>query len=230
MMIIDSPKDFVPKFFDSTSETYEKVVRWATFGRDEYWKKIIINQIRNHDSILDLACGTGILTRKVASKFPKAKIIGIDITKNYLELAKKNSLKFENITYILQDAEELNIEQKFDCICSSYIPKYCNPKILVKNCIMHLNHGGSIILHDFTYPKNSLIQKIWNLHFILLNLLGPLIPEWEKAFLELPKLIKSSQWDSNYQKELEQNGFDVKRINLTFGTSIVLVATLRDKT
>jgi len=40
---------------------------------------------------LDLACGTGILTREIAEKFPNAKIVGIDITKSYLDVAKENS-------------------------------------------------------------------------------------------------------------------------------------------
>ncbi len=74
--------------------------------------------MNNPNSILDLACGTGILTRKIASQFPKSDVTGIDITKSYLDTAKINSASFRNISYFLQDAEEINLEQKFDCICS----------------------------------------------------------------------------------------------------------------
>lgn len=226
-MSIFTPKDMVPKFFDDTAESYDTVAHWATFGKDSYWKKKIITQMNNPNSILDLACGTGILTRKIASKFPKSDVTGIDITKSYLDTAKINSASFRNISYFLQDAEKINLKQKFDCICSSYIPKYCNPKVLIKNCITHLNSGGMIILHDFTYPKNAFIQKLWNIHFVLLNFVGIFIPEWKKAFLELPKLIRSSTWVASYQEDLEQNGFEVRRINLTLRSSAILVAILR---
>jgi len=223
-----TPKDLVPKFFDDTAGTYDSVAHWATFGKDDYWKKEIINQMDNPNSILDLACGTGILTRKIASEFTKSEITGIDITKSYLEMAKMNSASFRNISYVLGDAEELNLEQKFDCICSSYIPKYCNPQVLIKNCISHLNPGGMIILHDFTYPKNAFIQKLWNMHFVLLNFVGIFIPEWKKAFLELPKLIRTSTWVTSYQEDLVQNGFEVKRMNLTMHSSTILIATSQE--
>lgn len=227
-MNIETPKNFVPKFFDNTSDTYDRIANWATFGKDGFWKNTIINQMASHESILDLACGTGILTRKIASKFPHSKIIGVDITNSYILKAKKNSTEYRNITYILQDAEKLNLDQKFDCICSSYIPKYCNHKILVKNCISHLNPGGMIILHDFVYPKNFIIQRMWNFHFFVLKIFGIFIPEWRNAFRHLPKLIKATNWVFNYKKEFEQNGFDVKCIYMTMNTSMILVAKPKD--
>ena len=143
-MTVNSPKDLVPRFFDETANTYDNVALWATFGRDKYWKKEIVEKIEHANSILDLACGTGILTRKIASKFPKSQIVGIDISKSYLRIAEKNSSSFSNISFMHKDAEDLNIDEKFDCICSSYIPKYCKPDILIKQCITHLNPGGRV--------------------------------------------------------------------------------------
>ncbi len=101
-------------------------------------KRKILEQISDGISFLDLACGTGILTRKIAEKFPNASITGVDITKSYLDVAKQNSNSFDNISFILDDAEELRLESKFDCITASYLPKYCDPEILVKNCMAHL--------------------------------------------------------------------------------------------
>jgi len=81
-MLAESAKNLVPKFFDETGTTYDGVVSYGTLGKDRYWKKKILEQISDGSSFLDLACGTGILTRKIAEKFPKAKIVGIDITKS----------------------------------------------------------------------------------------------------------------------------------------------------
>ena len=219
-----SPKDLVPRFFGQTARTYEQVVFLTTFGKDNYWKNEIIKKINSPKSILDLACGTGILTRKLAKKYTKSKILGIDISQDYLKIAEKNSSTFSNISYLHQDAENLNLGSKFDCICSSYIPKYCNPQKLVKNCIAHLHSNGQIILHDFSYPKNKLIQKLWNAYFVLLNFLGIFLPSWKYAFVELPKLIRSSNWVISYKQEFEKNNFQVKVQHLTWNSSVILHA------
>ena len=157
-MLAEPAKNLVPKFFDETGTTYDGVVSYGTLGKDKYWKRKMLEQISDGSSFLDLACGTGILTRKIAEKFPNAKIVGIDITKSYLDVAKQNSNSFDNILFILDDAEEFKLDSKFDCITGSYLPKYCDPKILVKNCVAHLKPGGKIILHDFTYPKNPAVR------------------------------------------------------------------------
>ena len=221
----ESAKDLVPKFFGKTAGTYDSVAKWATLGKDEYWKKQILNHIPKGESILDLACGTGILTRKIAKKFPNAKVVGIDITKEYLEIAKKNSTDYKNITFIHQDAESLLLNSKFDWIISSYIPKYCNPEILVKNCVDHLNPGGSIIFHDFIYPKNKLVQKIWNAHFVVLRFLGKFFPSWKEAFSELPELIRKSSWLKNYENIMRKTNLQTSSQILTWNTVAILKGT-----
>ena len=185
--MVESNKELVPKFFDRTSESYDKIVSRTTLGKDSYWKKEILKKIPKCDSILDLACGTGILTQQIAQKIPNAKIVGVDVTPGYLEIAKKKLASNPNISFVQQDAEKLNLNTKFDCITSSYIPKYCTAEILVKTCLNHLKPGGKIILHDFTYPKNILVRKIWNLFFVILNRLGKYAPDWKEVFVELPK-------------------------------------------
>jgi len=221
----ESPKNLVPKFFDDTANTYDKIAVWCTLSKDKYWKNEIVSHITNAKLILDLACGTGILTRKIAEKFPNSEIIGVDITESYLELAKKNSSLYENISYVFQDAEKLHLDSKFDCITSSYIPKYCDAKILVKRCVEHLNQGGKIIFHDFTYPKNFVHRKLWGFYFVILNFVGLFIPSWKEAFEKLPKLIKSSTWVSSYADAMRENGLKVEQYSLSCDSSAILIGT-----
>jgi len=221
-MLAESAKNLVPKFFDETGTTYDGVVTYGTLGKDKYWKKKILQQISNGNSFLDLACGTGILTRKIAEKFPNAKIVGIDITKSYLDVAKKNSNLSANISFILDDAEEFKLDSKFDCITASYLPKYCDPKILVKNCVAHLKPGGKIIFHDFTYPKNPSTRRLWNFFLTFLRLVGCFIPSWKDALIGLPKLIRRSKWLDSYSDVMGKNGLKVNHQYLTYGASAIL--------
>lgn len=223
MLMIESPKKLVPKFFGNTSKSYDRVVTWATFGRDKYWKKEILKKIPSVSSVLDLACGTGILTRLIADVYPNAKIIGVDIMQNYLDVAKTNSQNYGNITFVNQDAEKLNLDLKFDCITSSYIPKYCDAETLVKVCIKHLKNDGMIIFHDFIYPKNSSVKNLWDLYFVVLNFIGIFIPSWKDVFRDLPKLIRSTSWLDDYEKTMRRNGLQTEQRILTLGSSAILV-------
>jgi len=224
-MLAESAKNLVPKFFDETGATYDGVVSYGTLGKDKYWKRKILEQISNGDSFLDLACGTGILTREIAEKFPIAKIVGIDITQSYLDVAKQNSNSFENISFILDDAEKFKLDSKFDCITASYLPKYCDPEILVKNCITYLKPGGKIIFHDFTYPKNPAVRGLWNLFLTFLRLVGYFIPSWKDALIGLPKLIRRTKWLDSYSDVMKKSGLKVSHQYLTYGASAILTGT-----
>ena len=223
MIMESSPKELVPTFFDNTASSYDKIVNQTTFGRDKYWKKEILKKIPQCNTILDLACGTGILTRQISEKLPKAQIIGVDITQNYLDVAKIKSKNNKNINFLNLDAEKIKFESKFDCITSSYIPKYCDPKILIKKCVEHLNPGGIIIFHDFIYPVNPIMRVLWELYFAsVLKPLGFFIPSWNHVFKELPNLIRSTKWLDEYESEMKKNNLNVSRQNLTCGTSAIL--------
>ena len=223
----ENPKNLVPKFFNDTALSYDKIVNRTTFGKDKYWKKEILKKIPQSESILDLACGTGILTEQIAKKFPNAKIVGVDITKNYLEVAKRKLSRYPNVSFVNQDAEKLNLNYKFDCITSSYIPKYCNPEILIKSCLAHLKLNGKIIFHDFIYPKNKLLKRIWNLYFNVLNGFSQLIPDWRDVFEELPNLIRTTKWLNDYDDVLKNLGLTTQKQYLTWNTSAILVCDNR---
>ena len=221
----ESPKDLVPMFFNDTSNSYDKIVNYTTFGKDSFWKRKILEQLSTEKTVLDLACGTGILTKQIAEKLPHAEIIGVDVTKSYLEKAKEKLISFQKISFVNQDAEKLNLGKKFDCITASYLPKYCMSDVLVKNCIKHLNDGGKIVLHDFTYPKNKLIQKLWNFYFKVLYLVGFFIPNWKQVFLDLPNLIRTTNWVEDYKETMKNYGLKIHTQDLTWGSSTIIVGT-----
>ena len=224
-MLAESAKNLVPKFFDETGTTYDGVVSYGTLGKDKYWKRKMLEQISDGSYFLDLACGTGILTREMAKKFSNAKIVGIDITKSYLDVAKQNSDSFDNISFVLDDAEKFKLDSKFDCITGSYLPKYCDPEILVKNCIAHLKHGGKIIFHDFTYPKNRVVRGLWNFFLTFLRLVGCFIPSWKDALIGLPKLIRRTNWLDSYSNLMKKSGLKVNHQYLTYGAAAILTGT-----
>ena len=177
---------------------------------------------------MDQACGTGILTFKMAQKYPESQIIGIDITKEYLSIAKCKAKKreFNNVELILGKAEEVLLDSSFDCITSSYLAKYADLGILVANARNMLRDGGILIIHDFTYPANQTFALVWEFYFKVLQAIGKqCYPEWKTVFYELPGFLRKTRWVIQLVETLETNRFaNITLEYLTLGTSAIVTA------
>ncbi|HEY1142297.1 MAG TPA: methyltransferase domain-containing protein [Lysobacter sp.] len=68
--------------------------------------------------ILDLGCGTGEITRRLAARYPDATLIGVDILEGNLALARRDSGAFgERIAYEQGDAFALRFDDaQFDLV------------------------------------------------------------------------------------------------------------------
>ena len=222
-------QDLVYKFFSrDTAPTYDLVVNLFTYGADRHWKNRILQKIGDASRILDLACGTGILTFLLARKFPQSTIVGVDITPEYIALARKKQkqLRVKNIHFICGRAEEICLQTRFDCITSSYIPKYVPAEKLLTNVIPLLKSPGKIILHDFSCPPNRLFRILWNFHIGLMKILGSFFfPAWKTVFQELGAFIRTTHWLKEYYYCLKNYQFENITIEfLTAGSSAIISA------
>ena len=64
-------------FTRENSNDYDKLVRVTTLGRDAIWKKKIVSYIPGNSYVLDLACGTGILSSMLIEK--QNDVLGVDL-------------------------------------------------------------------------------------------------------------------------------------------------------
>ena len=219
----------VDRFFSGTETSYDRVVKLCTLGFDSLWKQRMLAKIPPEPAkILDQSCGTGILTFKIARKYPACRITGVDVTKTYLSVARKKAEegRYTNVTLISRRAEEVVLDQSIDCITSSYLAKYAQLPLLVSNARKMLRAGGILIMHDFTYPKNRVYALAWELFFKVLQSIGVLIyPEWKPAFDDLPAIIRETTWVNDLISLLEENGFSHINVEyLTMGISAIISA------
>ena len=213
------------RFFTHDNATnYDSIVRFTTFGQDCVWKNQIVKVIDKRHLVLDLACGTGILSCMFMDKAATARVIGIDLEFSYLQVAKK---KRQDLLLTNGTAEMLPYKNEcFDSIMSSYLAKYVDVKKVVDECWRILRHNGIILFHDFTYPSNKIFQRLWNAYFIILKTTGYAVKSWLIVFNELDKLVKTSSWVEHTIESLKQGGFkNVFCKYYTFGTSAIISAT-----
>jgi demethylmenaquinone methyltransferase / 2-methoxy-6-polyprenyl-1,4-benzoquinol methylase len=212
------------KFFSSeNASSYDSVVHSTTFGRDYFWKNQILKIIDKRDSVLDLGCGTGILSSMLIDNVTIRKVTGLDLVFDYLQIAKK---KRKKLFLTNGTAEVLPYKSEcFDFVTSSYLAKYVDVKRVVAECWRILNHDGMIVFHDFTYPKNILLQRFWNAYFVILQMIGYLVKSWRIVFNELDQVVRTSAWVEQMMELLEERGFkNVSCKYYTFETAAIISA------
>jgi demethylmenaquinone methyltransferase / 2-methoxy-6-polyprenyl-1,4-benzoquinol methylase len=222
--------EIVNRFFSGTGSSYDYMVNLATFGFDIWWKKKILDRIpRDPARIIDQASGTGILTFRIARRFPRCRVFGVELREEYLKIAqeKRRTLQLRNAGFILGRAEDVFLGAGFDCITSSYLAKYAELETLVRNAKRMLRSGGVLIMHDFTYPRGLVFPRIWEFYFRLLQTAGAWkYPQWRTIFDELPCLLRETRWVPELEDILKRNAFShIHAERLTLGTSTLVTAT-----
>jgi demethylmenaquinone methyltransferase / 2-methoxy-6-polyprenyl-1,4-benzoquinol methylase len=215
------------RFFAGTAPSYNLTVHLWTLGLDWWWKKRIIDKIpRVAQLILDQGCGTGILTFRMARRFPTSRVIGVELHQDYISLAAKKAkaLGLNNVKLIIGRAEDVVLRDRFDCITSSYLSKYAEMGKLIRGAKKMLREGGLLIMHDFTYPRNRLVACSLGIYFRMMQTFGRFgFPEWENAFYELEDYIRQSSWVADLISSLERQGFAnirIERLTLGFATIV----------
>src|SRR5512139_764110 len=198
------------RFFSGTGSTYDLIAFLCTFGFDFWWKRKILKEIpTNPKCVLDQACGTGILTIKLARGFPHCRVIGVELREEYLNVARNRAsrLNLNHVEFRLGRAEDIILQGGVDCITSSYLAKYAELSALLSHAKEMLRPGGVLIMHDFTYPSGGPFLRLWKFYFKVLQSIGAwAFPEWKTAFDELPALLESTRWVDDLVSCLKRNG------------------------
>jgi|TARA_B110000438_G_scaffold302301_1_gene359585 2-polyprenyl-3-methyl-5-hydroxy-6-metoxy-1,4-benzoquinol methylase len=112
--------------------------------------------------ILDVGCGTGLFAYTVSKLGPK-KVLGIDFSKEAIDIAQKTH-KNHNLQYQFLDVKEIKL--KYDVIVSlGTLEHMDNPLKTLKTLKKHLNKNGKIIITspNWTNPRGYILMTLWHL-------------------------------------------------------------------
>src|SRR5262245_24776318 len=223
------PQELAQDFFAHNGASYDRIARVSTLGLDTWWKAKILKKIpRAPKRILEQASGTGILTCKIARRYPECQVIGVELQEDYLRIArhKLKALGLDNVELIQGRAEDVVLEGEFDCIVSDYLAKYVDLDVLVANAWKMLRPGGLLIMHELTRPTRPLFVALLNTHFKVLQAYGRWQhPEWSVAFRDVPFLLAKTRWVDDLARVLKANRFSQVAIEpQIFGASALVSA------
>ena len=136
------------KTWNEIAPRYHK--RWAGKGIGPFQstqKLVSVAKLRRGDLVLDLACGTGAVTRQIIPKIGKSgHVIAVDSSQTALDIAK-SSVKSKNVDFAIFDAENFEFAQKFDVITCQYaLFFFPNAKRALANIRKALKKNGTLAL------------------------------------------------------------------------------------
>ncbi len=136
------------KTWNEIAPRYHK--RWAgrSVGPFQSTQKLIqMAKLHSGDSVLDLACGTGTVTKEILRKIGKSGfVIGIDSSGTALQIAKK-SIKAQNVDFAIFDAENFDFNWKFDTITCQYaLFFFPNAAKALQNIKKSLKKNGTLVI------------------------------------------------------------------------------------
>ena len=155
----------------STKKNFKKVVWfydiWSWLTESKAAKYVIeFADIRNGETILEVACGTGVVFEQIVRRNSNGKNIGVDLSPDMLEKARTRlkNRKFVNYELIEADALKLDIENdSFDLVINNFMidlmPVDTFDK-LAEEFYRLTKPNGKVVISTFSYGKKK-INRIW---------------------------------------------------------------------
>jgi len=155
------------KILESAPSRYDRGIYILTLGKLDKVYDRLTSRIKKGQTILDLGCGTGALTLRAAQK--GAKVKGIDINAQMLEIAQKQVIKknlLQNINLCEMGVAELETEKSdiYDMVMSGLCFSELSEDELIftlKEVKRILKPGGFLLVADEVRPKN-ILKRILN--------------------------------------------------------------------
>jgi demethylmenaquinone methyltransferase/2-methoxy-6-polyprenyl-1,4-benzoquinol methylase len=211
----DKKPTMVKGVFDSVAENYDLMNDLMSFGIHRLWKRgtIELTNLREGDSVLDVAGGTGDLSILMSDLVGETgEIILSDINERMLKLGKARSLDKNklNIKTAVADAENLPFcDEKFNCITIGFgIRNVTNKDKALKDFYRCLKPGGRLLVLEFSKPDLPVISDLYDFYsFKILPKLGKFFAQDEESYQYLAESIRMHPSQEEFKKMLESVNF-----------------------
>jgi len=194
-------KDGVEGIFTKVSENYDLMNDLMSLGMHRVWKKIFVDSanIKENQTILDLAAGTGDISKKISQKVSGKTIYICDQNSEMVEKAKERSLNegfFNKCNFNVSSAEKLPYEDNFfDQVFISFGFRNFSDKEKSLNEIRRvLKVGGTLQILEFSKTEGDIFSRIYDAYnFNIIPKLGELISNDKESYDYLVKSIKTHE-------------------------------------
>ena len=223
----DDKQAMVANVFHSVASKYDIMNDLMSFGVHRLWKRITIDMsgVRSGDHVLDLAGGTGDLTRKFSKIVgAQGRVVLADINSSMLEVGRERLTDqgyVGNIEYVQANAECLPFaDHSFDVITMAFgLRNVTDKDAALRSMARCLKPGGRLLILEFSKPTNPLMSKAYDLYsFTALPFMGKLVANDSESYKYLAESIRMHPDQETLKGMMENAGLvRVNYHNLTNG-------------
>jgi demethylmenaquinone methyltransferase/2-methoxy-6-polyprenyl-1,4-benzoquinol methylase len=226
-----SKADKVRTMFAAIAGSYDLNNRVHSFGRDQAWRRAAVRLagMAGGEEVLDVACGTGDLTRAFADA-GAARVVGLDFTPPMLEIARTKRLHAKGddrviIQYADGDAMDLPFpDASFDVVSIAFgIRNVAEPDRALAEFRRVLRPSGRVIVLEFGRPSPAPIRWANDLYCntVMPRTATLLSRDRSGAYRYLPRSVETFWERPEMTAALERAGFaSIRHRRMTFGVCV----------
>ena len=191
-------KKFVGDVFTSVAKNYDVMNDAMSFGMHRLWKKILVElaSIGEDDFILDIASGTGDISKLISKEYPNSNIFMSDINYEMLDEGRNRAIDesfSRNCHFCQLSGEELPFKDNtFDVITVGFgLRNFTDKEKGLKEMKRCLKKNGKLLVLEFSKPINPVFSKIYDWYsFNVLPKLGFLLANDSDSYQYLAESIR----------------------------------------
>jgi len=224
----DDKPERVRRMFASIAPRYDLNNRLHSFGRDRAWRRSAVRAagVRPGERALDVACGTGDLTRLLA-RAGAGRVVGADFCDEMLARARAKPPIAESapIEYVRADAMDLPFEDAaFDVVTIAFgLRNVADPARAVNEFHRVLRPGGRLVILEFDRPASPVLAWLNDLYCRrIMPITATLISrDRSGAYRYLPRSVETFLDRQAIAQLLRDGGFtEIEQRPLTFGVCV----------
>lgn len=206
----------VAEVFDSVANNYDLMNDLMSFGQHRIWKKYIIycSGIKAGQSVLDIASGTGDITKLLQQKTGKTgAVFSMDINANMLQQGRDKLINagiVSGVHYVQGNAEELPFsDQSFACITIAFgLRNITDKHKAIQSIFTKLQYSGCLIILEFSKLQLSLLQPLYDIYsFDIIPKIGKFVAKDETSYQYLIESIRTHPDQETLANMLKKEGF-----------------------
>ena len=224
---------FVKNVFTSVAENYDIMNDAMSFGMHRLWKKILVElaAVSEQDTILDIASGTGDISKLISQEYPNTNILMSDINYDMLNEGRNRAIDesfSSNCSFCQLDGEMLPFkENAFELITVGFgLRNFTNKNkglLEMKRC---LKRNGRLLILEFSKPINPLFSKVYDWYsFNILPKVGSLLANDSDSYKYLAESIRMHPDQEQLKQMIIDSGFSsCKFYNILNGVVAIHIA------
>lgn len=212
----------VEMMFDSIAPAYDFMNTAMTFGLHRRWRdkalRMVCEALGGHGSprVLDLACGTGDVTLRLAEMLPGARVTGADLSAGMLEVARRKLQRADRgvgarVSFSQADALRMPFaDGEFDAVTIAYgVRNFGDLRAGYAEMRRVLRPGGLLCVIELCEPRNPLMRLGYKFYSrCLIPFAGRLVSKDPRAYTYLPQSIAACPQRSEMTALMTRAGYE----------------------